>query len=79
MIGGDFNRIRGAHDKNNPAINDGLVDLFNNWIVDLKLREIHMGGGRDILGRASSWFLQDVSSIDSSLQVIRRCNFQRAI
>lgn len=46
-IGGDFNLIRSADDKSNRVINDlGLVDIFNEWVADLALIELHRVGAR---------------------------------
>ena len=46
VIGGDFNLIRGARDKNNNNINWPRVGLFNDCIARLALREIARTGAR---------------------------------
>jgi exonuclease III len=40
MIGGDFNLIRDASEKNNDNINQSWVDKFNNWVNQFGLMEI---------------------------------------
>jgi hypothetical protein len=40
VVGGDFNLIRGARDKNNDYINWSRVRRFNDVIASLALREI---------------------------------------
>jgi hypothetical protein len=46
IIGGDFNLIRGAHDKSNDNINWPRVRQFNDVIASLALREINRTGAR---------------------------------
>jgi exonuclease III len=42
MLMGDFNLIRGAHDKNNNNINWALVSLFNDAISRWALLRLHL-------------------------------------
>ena len=44
VVGGDFNLIRGPQDKNNNNINWPRVNLFNDAIASLALREISRTG-----------------------------------
>jgi exonuclease III len=44
VVGGDFNIIRGAEDKNNNNICWPRVQVFNDCIANLALREINRGG-----------------------------------
>jgi mannosylglycoprotein endo-beta-mannosidase len=46
IMGGDFNLIRAAHDKNNDRINWSRMDLFNEHIAAWGLREIPRTGAR---------------------------------
>jgi hypothetical protein len=46
IMGGDFNLIRAAHDKNNDRINWTRMDLFNEHIAGWGLREIPRTGAR---------------------------------
>jgi exonuclease III len=46
VVGGDFNLIRGAEDKNNSNINWPRVHLFNDCIARLALRELNRSGAR---------------------------------
>jgi hypothetical protein len=46
IMGGDFNLIRAAHDKNNDMINWTRMDLFNEHIASWGLREIPRTGAR---------------------------------
>jgi hypothetical protein len=46
FMGGDFNLIRAAEDKNNDNLNWPLIDLFNNTIDAWALREIPRTGAR---------------------------------
>jgi hypothetical protein len=46
VVGGDFNLIRGAQDKNNDNINWPRVHLFNDCIARLALRELKHNGAR---------------------------------
>ena len=46
IMGGDFNLIRGSHDKNNDRINWPRVNLFNNYIADWGLHEVQRTGAR---------------------------------
>jgi len=40
IVGGDFNLVRFATDKNNSIINHRWADAFNNWISDWGLLEL---------------------------------------
>jgi hypothetical protein len=46
LMGGNFNLIRAAEDKNNDNLNWTLIDLSNNNIVNWALREIPRTGAR---------------------------------
>jgi exonuclease III len=46
VVGGDFNLIRGAEDKNNKNINWPIIHLFNDCIARLVLRELKGNGAR---------------------------------
>lgn len=46
VVGGDFNLIRGARDKNNNDIDWSRVNRFNDCLARLALRKLHRGGGR---------------------------------
>nr|XP_051220218.1 uncharacterized protein LOC127337707 [Lolium perenne] len=46
LLGGDFNLIRAAEDKNNNNLNWTLIDLFNDNIASWGLREIPRTGAR---------------------------------
>lgn len=46
ILGGDFNLIREANDKNSENINLGLINIFNEFIGDLQLRELKRSGQR---------------------------------
>jgi exonuclease III len=46
LMGGDFNLIRAAHDKNNDRVNWARIDLFNEHIASWGLREIPRTGAR---------------------------------
>jgi exonuclease III len=52
LMGGDFNLIRAATDKNNDNLNWPLIDLFNEHIANWALRELPRTG-RGILGRTN--------------------------
>jgi mannosylglycoprotein endo-beta-mannosidase len=43
--GGDFNLVREAAEKSTGNVNDSLVQLFNHFIDDVNLREMHRQGG----------------------------------
>jgi hypothetical protein len=44
LIGGDFNLIREASNKNSDNIDFQLMDLFNNFIGEHHLRELKRSG-----------------------------------
>ena len=46
VVGGDFNLIRSPDEKNNDQINLPRMQLFNDWITELGLREIERTGAR---------------------------------
>ena len=46
LVGGDFNIIRFASDKNKPSGVHKHTDLFNNIISTYDLIDIHLVGGR---------------------------------
>lgn len=43
LMGGDFNLIRNNKERNQGQGDPRLMDLFNNFIGDLQLREIQWG------------------------------------
>ena len=45
IVGGDFNLVREAAEKSTGNVNDSLVQLFNHFIDDVSLREMHRQGG----------------------------------
>jgi endonuclease/exonuclease/phosphatase (EEP) superfamily protein YafD len=45
-VGGDFNLIRGAEDKNNANLNWPRIHLFKDCLARLALREINRIGAR---------------------------------
>lgn len=46
ILGGDFNLIRDDKDRNVGHGDPKLMDLFNDFIGNFQLREIHMGGAK---------------------------------
>lgn len=46
MVGGDFNLICSGADKNNSNIDWPRVNMFNNLIVTMALREVTRSGAR---------------------------------
>ena len=44
VVGGDFNLIRGAHEKINANINWPRVTMFNDSIAKMGLKEVHRFG-----------------------------------
>lgn len=46
VVGGDFNLIRSPDEKNNDQINFPGMQLFNDWIAELGLRELDRTGAR---------------------------------
>ena len=46
VVGGDFNLLRVAEDKNNGNVCFARMDMFNDFIADLALREIDRVGAR---------------------------------
>jgi hypothetical protein len=46
VIGGDFNLIRSADDKNNDRVSYPRMQVFNDCIADLGLRELDRVGAR---------------------------------
>jgi exonuclease III len=46
IVGGDFNLLREAHDKNNNRIHWARLDLFNEHITNWGLQEIPRTGAR---------------------------------
>src|SRR4051812_40272038 len=46
VVGGDFNLIRSPDEKNNDRINLPRMQLFNDWIAELGLRELDRTGAR---------------------------------
>jgi hypothetical protein len=46
VVGGDFNLIRGAEDKNNDNINFSRIHMFNDCIARLTIQELKRRGAR---------------------------------
>ena len=46
LVGGDFNLIRSPDEKNNSRVNFPRMQLFNDWIAELGLRELDRTGAR---------------------------------
>ena len=46
VVGGDFNLIRSPDEKNNDRINLPRMQLFNDCIAELGLRELERTGAR---------------------------------
>lgn len=44
LIGGDFNMITSAADKNNNCLNHRTMSRFRRFIADLELRDIYLHG-----------------------------------
>jgi endonuclease/exonuclease/phosphatase family metal-dependent hydrolase len=57
VVGGDFNLLRGAADKNNATICWPGVHTFNVCIAGLALREIRQGGSR------FTWTIKQLSPV----------------
>ena len=45
IVGGDFNLVRDMAEKSNGVINRNLVHIFNQFVNDTSLRELHRHGG----------------------------------
>lgn len=45
LVGGDFNMVRECAEKSNGNVNMSLVNLFNQFVSDSSLREMHRHGG----------------------------------
>jgi exonuclease III len=61
LMGGDFNLIRAAEDKNNDNVNWTLIDLFNDSIASWALREIPRTGAR------FTWSNRQINPVRSAL------------
>jgi hypothetical protein len=61
IMGGDFNLIRTAEDKNNDNVNWTLIDLFNDSIASWALREIPRTGAR------FTWSNRQINPVRSAL------------
>jgi hypothetical protein len=61
VVGGDFNLIRSAEEKNNSNINRPRIHLFNDCIARLALRELKHSGAR------FTWSNKQVNPIRSVL------------
>lgn len=47
VIGGDFNLLRGPMDNSNLRVNNPrLAEMFNDWVADLELIELHRNGAK---------------------------------
>lgn len=46
LIGGDFNMIASAADKNTPNLNHRVMNRFRRFIADEELRDIYLHGRR---------------------------------
>jgi len=45
MLGGDFNLVRFREEKSSGNVTARWMDLFNDFIADNELRELHRSGG----------------------------------
>lgn len=45
LVGGDFNLVRDSSKKSTGNVNNSLVNLFNQFVSDVSLREMHRHGG----------------------------------
>jgi len=45
MIGGDFNLVRSREEKSSRNVTARWMDLFNEFIAETELRELHRSGG----------------------------------
>jgi len=45
IVGGDFNLVRDSSEKSTGNVNSSLVSLFNYFVNDTSLREMHRHGG----------------------------------
>lgn len=45
IVGGDFNLVRDSSEKSTKNVNNSLVNLFNQFVSDVSLREMHRHGG----------------------------------
>ncbi|KAK1697110.1 hypothetical protein QYE76_013807 [Lolium multiflorum] len=61
LIGGDFNLIRSAADKNNSNLNWALIDRFNEYIASWALQEIPRTGAR------FTWSNKQINPVRSTL------------
>ncbi|KAE8821701.1 hypothetical protein D1007_00107 [Hordeum vulgare] len=55
VVGGDFNLILSPNEKNNDRINLPRMQLFNDWIAELGLREIERTGARFTWTNHQGW------------------------
>lgn len=61
IVGGDFNLVRDSSEKSTGNVNMSLVNLFNQFLSDTSLRELHRHGG------AYTWTNKQVALIMSML------------
>ena len=45
IVGGDFNLVRDGSEKSTKNVNNSQVNLFNQFVSDVSLREMHRHGG----------------------------------
>lgn len=64
VVGGHFNLIRSAADKNNMNINWPRVALFNNAIASMALREVARAGAR------YTWTNKQLATVRSVLDIV---------
>jgi hypothetical protein len=64
LMGGDFNLIRSAADKNNDNLNWPLIDLFNDNITSWALRKIPRTGVR------YTWTNRQLNHVRSALDKV---------
>lgn len=49
MVGGDFNMITSAADKNNNILNHRIMSRFRCFIADMELHDIYLAGNNRVL------------------------------
>lgn len=46
LMGGDFNLVRKIEEKSSGNVNVHLMESFNDFVANTRLRELHRGGGQ---------------------------------
>lgn len=60
IIGGDFNPYRFAKEKSNSNLDFRAMDLFNSFILDMDLSELHRSGARFMFTNKQDYPTQEV-------------------